>query len=115
MSTENKRAGREKELRQKVRDATDRFESVFGRPLSVGVLREFLDESRKHNRLVFLKDRVGILSDADVDFLENVLKENSKQPESKLQTLVDDQPEDVEFDGSENADDLDEADLSSLT
>lgn len=80
-SNENKRLGREKELRRKMRDCMDRFESVFGKPLSTGIILEFLDESEKHNRLTFLKDRIGLLSDWDVEYIRTVLKAASKSPE----------------------------------
>lgn len=73
---ENKRVGRENELRQKLKDTVKRFEDVFAKPLSTVVLKEFLDESEKNNRMIFLKDRMGQLSDADVNYLRNVLKEN---------------------------------------
>lgn len=75
-SLENKRAGREDELRTKLKDTLQRFEHVFNKPLTTTVLKEFLDESEKWNRLNFLKDRMGVLSDMDVKYLRNILKEN---------------------------------------
>lgn len=81
MGTDNKRSGREKELRKKIRNAMERYESVFGKPLSAGIIEEFLDESEKHNRITFLKDRVGLLSDWDVDYIRKVLKAGAKSPE----------------------------------
>jgi len=74
--SENKRIGRETELRKKVKETADRFEGVFGKPLSPKILNEFLDHSEKHNRNQFLVDKIGVLSDADVHFLRSVLKEN---------------------------------------
>lgn len=85
-SLENKRAGREQELRVKMKGAIERFESVFGRALSAVVLKEFLDESEKHNRISFLRDRMGVLSDVDVGYLRNVLKENLKSPSTSIVT-----------------------------
>jgi len=72
----NKRVGRERELRKKLREAVDRYELTFHKPLSPLVLKEFLVESKKHNQLVFLRDRVGVLSDQDCDYLMHILKEN---------------------------------------
>ncbi len=83
-SVESRRAGRDKELRTKLKNVLDRFEAVFNKPLSVDVLHEFLDESEKHNRIQFLKDRIGVLSDQDVSFLRNVLSENSGTHETEL-------------------------------
>ncbi len=74
MSRENKRIGRESELRKKVKDAMQRHVDVFGKELTVEGLREFLDESEKQNRLTFLRDRIGMLSDLDVKFIRDVLK-----------------------------------------
>lgn len=82
-SVENKRAGREKELRGKLKETLTRFEDVFGRVLSPSVLKEFLDESEKHNRISFLRDRMGMLSDMDVQYLRNILKENVLEDDSK--------------------------------
>lgn len=77
-SLENKRAGRESELRKKLKASLSRYEDVFKKPLSVNALEEFLDESEKNNRLVFLKDRIGVLSDQDVKYLRDFLKEQGK-------------------------------------
>ena len=76
--TENKRAGREDELRRKVKESIERYESVFGVPLTTEALKAFLDYSEEHNRNTFLVARIGVLSDADVGYLRNVLKENAK-------------------------------------
>ena len=77
----NRRLGREKELRKKMRLALERFESVFAKPLSVNVIKEFLDHSEKQNRLVFLTDRLGVLSDQDVAYVRTLLKEVTVSPE----------------------------------
>jgi hypothetical protein len=76
--SENKRAGREEELRKKIKEVIERYESVFGSPLTTEALKDFLDYSEAQNRNTFLVDRVGVLSDMDVKYLRNVLKENKK-------------------------------------
>lgn len=86
--SENKRAGRDKELRKKMRAALDRYESVFGKPLSAKVLNEFLDESEKRNRLTFLTDRIGVLADQDVKYLRELVNENVASPETELSVDV---------------------------
>lgn len=75
-SPENRRAGREEELRKKAKEAIKRYEDVFAKPLSTALLKEFLDWSEQQTRLTFLRDRLGVLSDTDVRYLRNFLKEN---------------------------------------
>lgn len=75
-TTINKRAGRDAELREKLKATQDRYEEVFGKPLSLIALKDFLDDSEKQNKFNFLRDRLGVLSDLDVSYLRNVLKEN---------------------------------------
>lgn len=72
----NKRAGREKEIRKKIRQAIDRYELAFGKPLSPAVLKEFLVRSKQENQFVFLRDRVGVLSDQDCEYAMQILQEN---------------------------------------
>jgi hypothetical protein len=73
-SNESKRIGRDTELRNKLKEASERYESVMGAPLSVDVLKRFLDESEWNNKFLFLRDRIGVLSDADVGFVRQILK-----------------------------------------
>lgn len=100
-TVENKRAGRDKELRGKIKSALDRYEAVFGKPLSTEVLHEFLDESEKNNRIQFLKDRVGVLSDQDVKYLRELLDENKGSPETEL-TVADDDLDEISESDLEN-------------
>lgn len=77
MSTlENRRAGRETELRKKMLATVARFEDVFKKALTPVLLRQFLDAEEVRNRHNFLRDRLGELSDTDIGYLRNVLKEN---------------------------------------
>lgn len=103
---ENKRAGREDELRKKLKAACDRYESVFGKPLGVAELKDFLDFSEAQNKRVFLTDRIGVLSDQDVAYLRNVLKENvSTSPAQPVQvaTAEDvDSIEEIDEDGDDS-------------
>lgn len=92
----NKRAGREEELRKKVKDVIERYEAVFGKPLTTEALKEFLDYSEKQNRITFLVDRVGVLSDMDVEYLRHVLKENVKGSKIKDPLPDEDALEDLE-------------------
>jgi len=81
---ENKRAGREAELREKLKKAMQRYEDVFGKPLTVATLKMFLDESEKKNTLDFLKNRIGEpISDVDIEYMRSILKENVATPVNK--------------------------------
>lgn len=88
-SVENRRAGREEELRSKLKATVARYEDVFGKSLTAGGLKEFLDESEKRNRLSFLTDRLGMLSDVDISYLRNILKENIVGSDRVKQVEVD--------------------------
>lgn len=106
---ENKRLGREQELRLKMKAALDRYEAVFGKPLSVQFLSQYLTDAEKNNKYVFLKDRVGELSDQDVKFLRFILAENSSAPETEVKVVTDEDNtlenlEDIEEDFTEDAD-----------
>ena len=98
----NKRIGRETELRKKIKDTADRFEGVFGKPLSPKILHQFLDHSEEHNRNQFLVDKIGVLSDADVHFLRSVLKENVSS--ASAEEDVEESPEQVDIDDLEDLD-----------
>lgn len=102
--SENKRAGRETELRQKVKDCIERYEDVFGKPLTTEALKKFLDYSEEQNRNIFLTGRIGVLSDMDIVYLRRVLKENVKGTKIK-DPLPDESLSDL--------DEVDEADLPS--
>lgn len=102
-SLENKRAGREQELRNKLKATVNRYEDVFAKPLTTSVLKEFLDESEKNNRMVFLRDRMGMLSDQDVNYLRNVLKENVAGSSAPVKAA----PKEVELDDVEDISELD--------
>ncbi len=106
----NKRAGREEELRRKVKETIDRYESVFNVPLSTEALESFLNYSEENNRNVFLTGRIGVLSDMDVKYLRNVLKENTKGTNRAINDPLPD-PEALEGlddieDGSNESDDI---------
>ena len=100
-TVENKRAGRDKELRGKVKNALARFESVFNKPLSTEVLNEFLDYCETQNRIQFLRDRVGDLSDQDVKFLRELINENGASSETEV-TVADDDLEEISDSDLEN-------------
>lgn len=95
----NKRIGREKELKKKIKAAIDRYETVFGKPLSAGALKEFCDYCEKENRMVFLRDRIGRLSDVDSTFIRGLLKEtaasNEVQPRIDTEDLEEVDDEDL--------------------
>ena len=101
--SENKRAGREEELRRKVKEVIERYESVFGAPLTTEAFKAFLDYSEAQNRNTFLVDRVGVLSDMDVKYLRNVLKENKEGTRIK-----DPLPDEDALDALDELDDVDE-------
>lgn len=94
--SENKRAGREEELRKKVKECIERYESVFGTPLTTEALKSFLDYSEADNRNIFLRGRIGVLSDTDVGYLRLVLKENAKGTKIKDPLPDEDALEDLE-------------------
>lgn len=102
----NKRAGREDELRKKMKEVIQRYKDVFSSDLTTNVLKDFLVDSRKANKNNFLRDRIGVLSDIDIDYLETILKENVK--DSALQDPTD------EENALEDLDDLDEEGLRDL-
>lgn len=102
-SLENKRAGREQELRNKLKATVNRYEDVFAKPLTTSVLKEFLDESEKNNRMVFLRDRMGMLSDQDVNYLRNVLKENVAGSSAPVNAA----PKEVDFGDVDDISELD--------
>lgn len=77
----NRRAGREKELRAKLKACADRYETVFGKTLSVNDIRFFCDEEEKREKLTFLRDRVGQLSFADVGYVRQIIKSGEVAPE----------------------------------
>ena len=78
-SLENKRAGREEELRKKLKAAIERYETVFATPLSTQTLLEFLEYSAQQERMKFLVDRVGVLSLMDVN-LPSLLLSGTSEP-----------------------------------
>lgn len=106
---ENKRLGRENELRVKLKAALDRYEAVFGKPLSVSFLSEYLTDAEKQNKYIFLKDRIGMLSDQDVKYLRFVLAENKSAPDHEVKVATEDETdlselEDIDTDFTDDAD-----------
>ena len=106
--SENKREGRETELRKRVKECIERYESVFGKPLPTEALKFFLDESEKDNRNEFLRSRIGVLSDMDITYLRRVLKENVKGTKLKDPLSEEEIPEldDIEESGIEELQDF---------
>ncbi len=106
--SENKREGRETELRKRVKECIERYESVFGKPLTTEALKFFLDESEKDNRNEFLRSRIGVLSDMDITYLRRVLKENVKGTKLKDPLPEEEIPEldDIEESGIEELQDF---------
>ena len=102
-SLENKRAGRETELKNKMKGTIERYESVFGKPLDVKTILDYLTHEELNNKMVFMRDRMGVLSDADVGFLRNMVKVTKAAPE-----LVPNLGGDEDFDLDENLDEVDE-------
>ena len=109
MSAENRRAGREDELRKKLKATVQRYEDVFAKPLTTSVLKEFLDDCEHHNKMTFLRDRMGLLSDQDVAYLRNVLKENVANAFSVAAT---NKPSEMDVEELEDVSELDDADES---
>lgn len=83
----NRLAGRQKELRDRMKKTIDRYEAVFGKPLSVKVLKDFLHEEKKEEFKVFMRDRMGTLSGSDITFLLAVLDEKQVAPELPAATV----------------------------
>lgn len=81
MEHNNKNLGRQKELVRKLKLTCDRYESVFDKPLTVDELEYFLDEEWKRDRLSFLRDRMGQLSQTDIIFLRDHLKRSTTSKE----------------------------------
>jgi len=106
-SRESKRIGREQELRNKLKETLTRFEDVFKYPLSVSALKVFLDECELENRHSFLRDRLGLLSDKDVEYLRIVLKESAEKGLNKPT------PKEVE-EATAEIDDIDDVDFDEL-
>ena len=100
-SLENRRAGREEELSKKLKLAVDRFESVFSKPLTVKVILEYLAHEEFRNRVKFLRDRIGELTDADVGFLRKLIAHSGAAPEVVPDMVDADQLSLDEIDGDE--------------
>ena len=102
----NDRLGREQELREKLKATVERYENVFGKQLTVGNLKDYLDEEEKKNKLDFLRGRMGLLSDTDIGYMRNILKENAKAPNTAspkvVSALTDIDEDEIEEDNEEN-------------
>lgn len=103
-SVENRRIGREKELKDKLKSAAERYEGIFGKPLSVKVLTEFLDHSERQNWITFLKSRIGEpLSDVDIKYLRDIVRstmgsDSPSEGRVALAQHVDDDLDDLDID-----------------
>ena len=95
----NKQAGRQEELRKKMKDTIERYESVFSKPLSVAYLREFLAEESKQEGFRFLRDRLGFLSGTDIKYLRNIVDDRAKSPETPPSLDEDDVDDDGDTTG----------------
>lgn len=83
----NRRVGREKELRQRMKDTLSRYEAVFGKVITVKELREWLIEEGKEEKRQFLRDRMGFLSNVDTSFLLRVIDDAGGAPEMPPEVL----------------------------
>lgn len=101
--TKNRLAGRQIELRKKMKESLERYDAVFGRSLSVKELKDFLAEEAKQEKWRFLRDRLGLLSDTDIKFLREIIDsgtalsaEAPPEIDDELEDLVEDEGEETE-------------------
>lgn len=72
-SASAQRAGRQEELRRRLKETTDRYEAVFGRELQLPELKEYIEHAAKQDRYRFLHQRLGDLSEVDCKYLMDLL------------------------------------------
>lgn len=66
---------RERELRVKFKDASERYESVHGRSVSVADLEEYVTHCERKELFDYLQSRVGFLFASDREVVLGILKE----------------------------------------
>lgn len=91
-------------LKKRLKATADRYESVFNKPLTVEELQFYLAEEKKRCRLDFLRDRMGVIGDTEIAYLESIISEYGKVKElpvelgEELEELTEDEVEDIDFD-----------------